>query len=126
METELTTLHKIVIDLLDYMGVSHEDERLMMAGGHEYRLDCYLPDYFAYIEADGPAANHSRTKSATRDANLMRLGMVGLHLGHGLLTQRPAEEIMRIISPFLEGAAISAAERRKKGNADAFNNLTTD
>jgi len=125
-ESELTTLQTILNNALDDLGVSHDDEHFIWANGHEYKLDTYLPDYYAYIEADGPGIHHSRRKHGERDGNLKRVGLFGLHLPLAYLTTTANDEILKTIRAFVIAAALTAVERRKERGTDAFAGFTTD
>jgi hypothetical protein len=125
-ESELTTLQTILNNALDDLGVTHDDEHFIWAGGHKYKLDAYLPDYYAYIEADGPGIHHSRRKDGERDVNLKRVGLFGLHLPLAYLTTTDKNEILKTIRAFVIAAALTADARRKERGNDAFAGFTTD
>lgn len=126
MRNEATTLEAIVNNLLDALGVAHTDSYFIWAGGHEYQLDCYLPDHYAYIEADGPLHKLRTKKDRLRHQRLLGLGLSGLHLNHTYLTKTPKDEMMAFVHKFVEAEATTAADRRQQRGSDAFANFTAD
>lgn len=127
MRNEATTIEAIVNNVLDALRVAHVDSYFIWAGGHEYQLDCYLPDHYAYIEADGPLHKLRTKKDRLRHQNLLGLGLSGLHLSLDYLTATPRDEMMAFVSKFVEAEAATATDRRPKGKGrDAFSKFTAD
>jgi very-short-patch-repair endonuclease len=117
VRTELTQPHGILIDILDELELRHIDEYEVWAEGHRYRLDCFLPDFRAFIEVDGPMHRLRTKKDQLRERRLRSLGLRSLHLTARYVMETPREEIKKIISIFI--SALQAVPPTKP-SADAF------
>jgi very-short-patch-repair endonuclease len=60
------------------MTIEVRSEWPLFVDGHQYWLDCFLPDYLVAIEIDGPF--HSRRKDEERDARLNSIGVFMLRI----------------------------------------------
>ena len=63
--TELTAPHRKLVEIIQQIGF----EVLAEYAVGPYMLDCWLPEFWAGIEVDGPG--HFKKRDATRDKNLM-------------------------------------------------------
>jgi very-short-patch-repair endonuclease len=93
--------------LLDALHLNYESEWDEFA---PWTLDCWLPEWWAAIEVDGPS--HSKTKDVRRDEDLLtRYGVKVLHLDvRGYFD--PAYATKRVLA-FIQESAQDARERRR-------------
>lgn len=120
METELTQLHGQVLKALAAGGVVCEAEYDISVQGQDYQLDCYLPDYHACVEADGPSHGMRGRKDRVRDALLESVGIPTLRISWKLVDSNNTEDLAKLIRLWLMSISGDIGDRRKKGNKDAL------
>lgn len=113
-ESELTQLHGQVLEALDLAGVAYEAEYAISVQGQDYQLDCYLPDYLACIEADGPSHGMRGRKDRVRDALLESAGIPTLRLPWKLINSEKVKGIAKLIQLWLLSIAGDIGDRRKR------------
>jgi len=116
-ETELTILHGRVIEVLDWLGIPHEDEYPVEIDGEEFQLDCYLPGLHVCIEADGPSHGMRRRKDVARDNMLRSIGMPTLRLRWKLIESETREGLARVITHWASSFLGDVEERRAQARA---------
>ena len=94
MATELTQFHGLVNEALDTAGIAHEDEYPITVKGKDYRLDCWLPEYHACVEADGKGHTGQQRKDKVRDALLDSVGIPTLRITQKMVDSNSAEELV--------------------------------
>ena len=103
--TVLSDAHATVIKHLLNRGIGYMEE----IDFPPYRVDCYLPDWHAVIEVDGP--QHSMREIHKRDRALDEIyGLPVFHIGSGS-ANRP-DLWMPGLLVFLTYSALDALERR--------------
>ena len=117
-ENELTQLHGRVIEALDLAGIAHEDEYAITVKGQDYQLDCFLPDYHACVEVDGPSHGLRGRKDRARDALLLSVGIPTIRLNwemiEFILLATKTAGLARVIARRLADIEGDIDERRKK------------
>ena len=111
-QTELTQLHGKVIDALNFEGIDHLDEWELGVEGEQFELDCYLPNYHAAIEADGPSHGMRGKKDARRDALLLTIGIPTLRISWRVIEKESVESLGRHIRMWVAGYLPSRRVRR--------------
>ena len=119
-ETELTQLHGRVLEALDLAGIAHEDEYAITVKGQDYQLDCFLPDYHACVEVDGPSHGLRGRKDRERDELLLGAGITTLRLSQKLVDSETTEGLTRFILPWLAVVGENTDERRERSTKDAL------
>ena len=112
--SELTQFHGKVMEALDAGGIVHEDEYPVGIGDVGYRLDCYLPDYHACVEADGKEHKGKQRKDKVRDALLESIGIPTLRVSWKLVDSKSTEELAILIGLWLMSVSGDIGDRRKK------------
>lgn len=119
-EIELTQLHGQVLEALAAGGIVCEAEHDISVQGQDYQLDCYLPDYHACVEADGPSHGMRGRKDRVRDALLESIGIPTLRISWKLVDSNDTEDLAKLIRLWLMSISGDIGDRRKKGKKDAL------
>lgn len=104
--SELTAPHRALIRIIQEIGFEVVAE--YPAG--PYTLDCYLPEFHAGVEADGPG--HSKKRDAKRDGVLCDLGIPVLRLGTALIESEP-DDARKMVVDFAQDFQENVAARRE-------------
>ena len=121
LDNALTQFHGVVNEALDMAGIAHEDEYSITVSGHDYQLDCWLPEYHACVEADGKGHTGQQRKDKVRDALLDSVGIPTLRITQKMVDSKDTEELAILIGLWLMSISGDLDGRRsKRENKDAL------
>lgn len=105
-DKELTGPHRQVIAAIREMGLEVVAEYPVGS----YRIDCYLPEFHAGIEVDGPT--HWKKRDAKRDGIIWDVYQIPiLRIAEEVIRQVP-EELPRIVAHYLTPFEGTVAQRK--------------
>ncbi|KKL84279.1 hypothetical protein LCGC14_1966330 [marine sediment metagenome] len=113
-ENELTAFHGLVNEALDMAGIAHEDEHPISVGGKDYQLDCWLPEYYACVEADGKGHTGKRRKDKVRDALLDSVGIPTLRITQKMVDSNGVGGVTACLNLWVLHLTSTIDERRKR------------
>lgn len=120
MTNELTVQHGRVLEALQELGVAVTSEYGISVKGHDYQLDCWLPDERACIEVDGPSHGMRGRKDKQRDALLDSIGVPTLRLTEKGIRTLAVRQIAVLLGLWLLEIRRDIDERRKMGSENAL------